>query len=93
MRFRREISEGGLYPGFWYGVAWDEWRPAQSEVVVVCYPIPLNVVIGLLHALYFRFRSGMPLRAWRASYICRMCHKSHTDEVMDVLRNAKVYRP
>ena len=74
MSLRREMPEGGRFLSKWYGVAWDEWR-GEGPVTVVCYPIPLNAIFGLAHAIWLRLRGGWPLRGWRASYLCRNCRR------------------
>lgn len=61
MKLRKEIPECGLYPAF-YGVAWDEWRTVDGLATVVCYPVPLNILMGVLRRWFLWFRSG---RGWR----------------------------
>ena len=74
MSFIRRIKEGGVYPGRWYGVAYDEWGD-DGCVSVVCLPIPLNVVASLWHGFWLRMRRGRPWRSWGADYVCRKCQK------------------
>lgn len=67
MGLRKVIPEGGVYPKG-YGVAWDDYRwggPAE----VVCYPVPLNVVLGVLRKAFLWCRRGVPWRYSELAYL------------------------
>ena len=52
MRFLSKFcNEGEILPTG-YGVAWHDWQCNRA----VCYPIPLNVVVGIARAFYFWLR-------------------------------------
>lgn len=53
MKLRIVIAEGETLPGRWWGVG--QWLPAEARVV--CYPIPLNVLV----------RGALLVRWWLAS--------------------------
>jgi hypothetical protein len=47
LRLRKEIPEGGIIPRG-YGVSWFRWNYGNS-MPVVCYPIPLNLILRFVH--------------------------------------------
>jgi len=49
MRLAKEIKIGELPPK-WYGHAFYRFRYGRS----VCYPIPLNYIVGFFRALFWR---------------------------------------
>ena len=49
---RKVIQEGGIYPRF-YGPAWDDLRiNCDRLAIVVCYPIPINLILRWIRQLY-----------------------------------------
>ncbi|TET16320.1 MAG: hypothetical protein E3J81_03595 [Dehalococcoidia bacterium] len=49
-RWRKTIPEGTCIPNG-YGVAWDRFDPSHPGVI--CYPVPLNIIIGLAVKVYW----------------------------------------
>lgn len=49
----RLVEEGGMIPKG-YGVAWVKYDTCHA----VCYPIPLNLLLGFLRHWYFRLAQG-----------------------------------
>lgn len=49
-RWTVELPEGSMLPRF-YGVAYYDYRRGM----VVCYPVPLNIIVSLLRVFYHWF--------------------------------------
>jgi len=47
----REILEGQKIPKY-YGIAW----PDYNRQVYICYPFPLNLIIGFIKLVYYKVR-------------------------------------
>jgi hypothetical protein len=54
------LEEGGEWPA-WYGYA---WRQSRHPYRAVCFPIPLNVLLGFPVAVYFWFKRPF-CRSWK----------------------------
>ncbi len=48
---RKNVTELGIIPRF-YGVAWRDFTFVGS----VCYPIPLNIIIRVLHGYWYKLK-------------------------------------
>ena len=55
---RKEIPRGEMMPT-WYGVAWCDYTRMD---VYVCYPLPLNIVMNLLRAVWIEVKQ--PYQCW-----------------------------
>jgi hypothetical protein len=89
---RKVINEGGVLPD-WYGVAWDDYGwggPAK----VVCYPIPLNVLLGALRSAWLYCRSNMRFRyssvAWLTARVKRLTIELEIEKKHNALLQEKI---
>ncbi len=62
--WRREIEEGGLIPKG-YGVAWR----VNYGMKVICYPIPINLLIRLGLDIYYTLMHGLWRSRWEGEII------------------------
>lgn len=59
VKLKKVIRRGRMIPG-WYGIAWLDY----TENSVICYPIPLNVVVAVIRNIWtwleFGYRGVSP---------------------------------
>jgi hypothetical protein len=52
-KLRVDVAFGHRIPA-WYGVAWQDWLTHSA----ICYPIPINLVVAFLRAVYLWMKHG-----------------------------------
>ena len=60
-QLKKELREGEMLPKY-YGIAYRR----IDELTAICYPIPLNVVVGYLNKFWLWLRMGG--NAWKNGY-------------------------
>ncbi len=55
---RREVRESEKYPR-WYGKAYFGYNDKDDKLFKVCYPIPINLIVGLSRRIYQAVRFGL----------------------------------
>lgn len=69
---RKEIDDGQMIPRG-YGIAW--YLPERKYNSTVCYPIPLNSILGFFRLVYFIVRGGFAVSIYRVDkYFKRKTH-------------------
>jgi hypothetical protein len=53
LQLRKYLGPGECLPA-WYGIAWVEWQSDRG----VCYPVPLNIIAGVIRATWIWLRHG-----------------------------------
>lgn len=61
-RWRKTITERHDYPRG-YGAAWKHYDKELMRTMVICYPVPLNIVIGLAVKLYWALAHNRKFRS------------------------------
>jgi len=68
-QIRKYVAHGDVIPP-WYGIAWHDFYRDWA----VCYPMPVNMVAGVLYVVYLWLRHGRkgvcndPLAAYSQGY-------------------------
>ena len=55
---RRRVDESEKYPR-WYGKAYYDFSMSDPRIYKICYPIPINLIVGLLRRIYQAARMGL----------------------------------
>ena len=59
MKLKKVIGEGEYYPPF-YGAAYLRYETLQ----VICYPVPINLIVRVFKSIYAFLRRGGTMIRW-----------------------------